>query len=88
MVLKPGQEARTPGARLGDSPVSLVDRGFSFYIDLTEYDLPEELSDIIEIRIETLGYRFPVSILPTETIRRANQAIDSDKIYEDPQPKR
>jgi len=79
MVLKPGQEVRTSGSRLGGSPVSLVDRGFSFHIDLTEYDLPEELSGPIEIRIESLGYRFPVSTLPIEMTRRANQAIDSDK---------
>jgi len=78
--LAPGQEFRASmPSRLGGPRVSLIERNFSFYIDLREYSFPESLSDTIDIKLSSLGYEFPETTLLMETIRNANKAIDSDK---------
>ena len=78
MVLPPGQEFRMsmPSRMGGPLVLPLSDRNFSFCVDLREYSFPEDLSGLIEIRISSLGYEFPETTLPMDTIRKA---IESDK---------
>lgn len=71
MDLAPGQEYHM-GIRsgLGGAPVSLVERNYSFYVDLNEYSIPETLSGPIEIKILSLGFEFPNATLSMDAIQK------------------
>ena len=71
MDLAPGQEYRVGmPSRLGGPRVSLVERNFSFYVDLHEYSVPETITGAIQVKISSLGYEFPEATLSMDTIRK------------------